>query len=112
MSGHDDLRDHDDQLIVGLFVRAFNDVTQELWRAHGKFPTWPVDPLHALAVLSEEYGELAKATLQHVYEPEKASLSDVRNEAVQTAAMALRFMMSIDSYRFQPSAQHIQGQEP
>ncbi len=33
-------------------------VKAELTRATAKFPTWPTDPLHALAVLGEEFGEL------------------------------------------------------
>ena len=35
-------------------------ITAELARAVKKFPTWPTDPLHALAVLGEEFGELTK----------------------------------------------------
>ena len=49
------------------------DVIAELGKALRKFPTWPTDPLHALAVLGEEYGELNKAMLQLVYEPHKTS---------------------------------------
>lgn len=40
-----------------------NEVKAELDRAVVKFPTWPTDPFHALAVLGEEYGELTKAVL-------------------------------------------------
>lgn len=82
----------------------------EVASASAKFPTWPTDPLHALAVLGEEYGELNKAVLQMVYEPHKASasLENVRDEAIQTAAMALRFLMSLDQYKYGPSEQHVQ----
>ena len=31
-------------------------IYEELDRAIAKFPTWPTDPLHALAVLGEEFG--------------------------------------------------------
>lgn len=44
-------------------------VQAELARAVDKFPTWPTDPLHALAVLGEEFGELTKAMLQHATAP-------------------------------------------
>lgn len=84
------------------------DVINEVGRATVKFPTWPTDPLHAVAVLGEEFGELTKATLQTVYEPHKSNLSDVREEAVQTAAMAIRFLMSLDRYEFSRCAQHAQ----
>lgn len=94
-----------------------HEVFDELDRALAKFPTWPTDPLHALAVLGEEIGELnidfgklTKATLQAVYEPHKSSMADVRCEAIQTAAMALRFLASLDRYELITSDQHQQGE--
>lgn len=90
---------------------AIADVLEEMQRAAAKFPTWPTDPLHALAVLGEEFGELTKAVLQRTYEPHKVSYDDVRSEAVQTAAMSLRFLLSLDAqaYLFIGSDQHEQG---
>lgn len=38
-------------------------VMDEVRRATQKFPTWPNDPLHAVAILGEEFGELTKAVL-------------------------------------------------
>jgi hypothetical protein len=87
---------------------TLDDLIAEIKRASEKFPSWPTDPLHALAVLGEEYGELTKAVLETVYEPEKSNVSDVRTEAIQTAAMAVRFLVSIDAYRFKPGALHSQ----
>jgi hypothetical protein len=86
-----------------------HEVLDEIERAIAKFPTWPTDPLHALAVLGEEFGELTKAVLQSVYEPHKSTPADVRAEAIQTAAMALRFLHSRDRYSYQPGAQHVQA---
>lgn len=83
-------------------------VLDEIERALRKFPTWPTDPLHALAVLGEEFGELTRAALQSVYEPHKVTSDDLRSEAVQTAAMALRFVASLDRYRFEEASQHKQ----
>lgn len=88
---------------------ALLDTCIEVDRARAKFSTWPTDPLHAVAVLGEEFGELTKATLQHTYEPHKSDFADVRTEAIQTAAMALRFVASLDQYVFQrESPQHQQ----
>ena len=84
------------------------DILAELERAMRKFPTWPTDPLHALAVLGEEFGELTKDVLQLTYEPHKTSRDNVRKEAMQTAAMALRFAASLDAYEYQPGVQHSQ----
>jgi NTP pyrophosphatase (non-canonical NTP hydrolase) len=84
-------------------------ITAEAARAMVKFPTWPTDPLHALAVLGEEYGELTKAMLQQTYEPHKTTLEEVRTEAIQTAAMAMRLVMSLDRYQYRHSEQHNQN---
>lgn len=85
------------------------DVANKIDRAIRKFPTWPTDPLHAVAVLGEEFGELTKAVLQSVYEPHKSTPDDVREEAVQVAAMALRFLASLDRYEYRKGDQHEQG---
>lgn len=85
-------------------------ILEELRRAVSKFPTWPTDPLHAIAVLGEEFGELTKATLQTTYEPHKSNRDDVRTEAIQTAAMALRFVISLDRYEYAHCTQHEQSE--
>ena len=106
-----------DVLIQTLFeVRAkhfasdnvVSEVLDEVKRATAKFPTWPTDPLHALAVLGEEFGELTKAMLQFTYEQHKTNRQEIRAEAVQTAAMALRLAMSLSAYDYAPSRQHKQ----
>lgn len=88
---------------------AIAQALAEIDRAVSKFPTWPTDALHALAVLGEEYGELTKAVLQGVYEPHKNKPGDVRKEAIQTAAMALRFLASVGVYSTDPCPQHSQA---
>ncbi len=84
-------------------------VIAEVMAATTKFPTWPTDPLHAFAVLGEEVGELQKAILQAVYEPHKSNPDDVRAEAIQVAAMAFRFLLSLDEYKYESGEQHQQG---
>lgn len=89
-------------------LTVFNSITEELERAVSKFPEFPTDPLHALAILGEEYGELNKAVLQFTYEPHKTSKEEIRMEAVQTATMAVRFLLSLDKYQYAESSQHNQ----
>lgn len=89
---------------------VFPDVLGELEKALDKFPTWPVDPLHALAVLSEEYGEVAKAMLELTYEPSKITIADARLEVAQMAAMAVRLMASLEEYVYQKSPQYKHGE--
>lgn len=81
-------------------MSEIDEIFDEIDRALAKFPTWPRDPLHALAVLGEEFGELTQAVLQRTYEPEKSDLAHVREEAIQTAAMAIRFVSALPGYRF------------
>lgn len=84
------------------------EILAEVNRATLKFPTWPTDPLHAIAILGEEFGELTKAMLQFTYEPHKTNQAEVRSEAIQTAAMALRLAMSLEAYVYARCEQHSQ----
>lgn len=84
-------------------------IENEVEAATRKFPTWPTDPLHALAVVGEEFGELTKDVLQLTYEPCKTTSFAVQYEAIQTAAMAVRFLMSLDQYDYRQATQHEQG---
>jgi len=90
--------------------KVSSEIQEELDTAVRDLPTWPTDPLHALAVLGEKYGALSKAVLQLTYAPHKegSSVAAVRREAVHTAVMALRFVMSLDQYRYGESKQHRQ----
>jgi hypothetical protein len=65
-------------------------ILTELEYACEQHPGWPADPVHQAAIVAEESGELVQAVLQHVYEPHKGG--NPIKEAVQTAAMAVRFM--------------------
>ena len=97
------------ELADALDAEQENAVLAEVHRARAKFPTWPTDPLHALAVLGEEFGELTKAVMHVVYEPDVGDTArEVREEAVQTAAMALRFVASLGEYVYRPGEQHQQ----
>lgn len=88
---------------------AVAKVLAELRRAMEIFPTWPTDPLHALGVVGEEVGELNKEVLQLTYEPRKATPGAMACEAVQAAAMALRFVASLDRYEVRQCSQHHQA---
>lgn len=93
--------------------RIIDDIQKEVKRAKKKFPAWPSDPLHAIAVVNEEVGELNQAILQAVYEPQKSDIGDVRNEAIQSVCTLLRFLESLDKckYNFEGSRQHLQSPE-
>ena len=90
---------------------VLREIQEEVERAMRKFPQWPTDPIHAATVIAEECGELQKAVLEAVYEPHKGSRHNIRTEAVQTAAMCLRFLSSMGAYEWFNSAQHPQDMD-
>lgn len=69
-------------------------VLDELARAETKYPTWPTDMIHQVAIMQEESGEAIRAAINHVYHGEP--LEDVRAELVQTAAMCLRCLKNLE----------------
>lgn len=68
-------------------------ILMELSRAIQKHPHFPEDLIHMAAIVAEESGELIRATVQQVYEG--GSMEEVRTEAVQTAATAIRFLLTL-----------------
>ncbi len=72
-------------------LRALKKVSEELIRAREMHPSWPEDSIHQAAIVQEEAGELIRAALQHEFDD--ADKQPMRTEAIQTAAMALRFLL-------------------
>ena len=105
---HDDFLNQEVKANGEKLDDVFDAVAEELGNAIGKFPQYPTDPIHALAILGEEYGELNKAVLQYTYEPHKTTKGEIRMEAIQTAAMAIRFLLSLDVFEYTQSEQHNQ----
>lgn len=92
--------------------KVVSDVLAEVAKARRKFPMWPSDPLHAVAIIGEEFGELTQALLQANYEPHRGDdLESIREEAIQLSAMTLRFLYSFEFYRYRPAEQHLQVEE-
>jgi len=77
-------------------------ILNELERAENKFPKWPADIVHAGAIVSEESGELIRACLNREYakggESDAQLLDECQKEAVQTGAMAFRFLKNFHLY--------------
>ena len=86
-------------------MKTEEDITEqiikELVRAERKFPFWPDDIIHAAAIVNEESGELIRAALQYVYED--GHKDELRKEAIQTAAMCIRFLKNIEGHIDQPN---------
>lgn len=82
---------------------AVHEIISECERAFQLYPLWPVDPIHAAAIVAEESGELVQAALDHTYSAlnhkNGNTLYRCRQEAIQTAAMAVRFLVNLEHYR-------------
>lgn len=82
-------------------ISNYHDISTEIIgeaiRATLIHPKWPTDALHAVSILTEESGELMKAAIEFHYN--NGDIEAVREEAVQTGAMALRVLMHIDKYK-------------
>lgn len=76
-------------------IKKFTQIINELERAEELHPVWPVDDkFHALTIITEELGELAQALLDH--HNKKIGWSNVEEEAIQVAAMGLRFFFNLE----------------
>ena len=76
--------------------QIIQQIVEEVKRAESIHPKWPSDPVHAAAILSEEAGEVVKA-VNNVATKHKGD-SDYLTEAIQCAAMCVRFLKNIDKY--------------
>jgi hypothetical protein len=79
------------------------EIAREIAKATRKFPTWPTRGTDAAAIVAEESGELQQAVLQATYEG--GSADTVRKEAIQTAAMAIQFLLNLPDTRFDAGEQ-------
>ena len=80
-----------------IILKAF---AEECKRAEEKHPHFADDIIHASAILNEEAGELTKAALDYHYKGGKIeNLEQVRVEAIQVGAMALRLLLNLEDLR-------------
>lgn len=74
-------------------MQALINIINEYSSACVKHPNWPKDKIHQAAIIAEEAGELIRASLKYEYENDVDSELEV--EAIQTGAMALRFLVNL-----------------
>ena len=78
------------------------EIMMEVERAHQKHPKWPDCPIKQIAIVSEESGELTRAGNQ--LDEGKGTFEEIRTEAIQTAAVTIRFLMQLpktkEAYNF------------
>lgn len=78
--------------------KVIEEVFKELREAEEKHPYWPKDIIHQAAIVAEEAGEMLKECNNLGFFEYKGKEKDqkqrVKEEAIQTAAMALRFLFN------------------
>ena len=74
-------------------------VCAEIDRATVTWKGWPSDPVHAAGVVAEEGGELLKAAMDYTYT--WGDKDHMLTEAVQTAAMAIRFVVAFQAGHYE-----------
>ena len=72
----------------------YSRIQDELERAEKKHPIFPLNIFEQLAIMQEEAGEVTKAVLHLKYE--NGTLYDIEEELVQTAAMCMRMLQSLE----------------
>lgn len=87
-----------DPEIVGYLLIIAN----ELKKAEKKHPDYPKDHVHQSAIIAEEAGETLKCSLEHKYE--HGPYYAMHKEAIQTGAMALRFL--VENWRSEKETSH------
>lgn len=68
-------------------------ILAELSKAEIKHPNWPDNIVEQSAIVAEESGELIRAALQEKFEG--GTKEECRKEAIQTAAMCIRFLKNL-----------------
>ncbi|QZE55904.1 hypothetical protein pEaSNUABM52_00046 [Erwinia phage pEp_SNUABM_52] len=74
---------------------AINDMLDELSAAEQVHPHWPEEVIHAGAILTEEAGECLRDCVTYDETGIPDLITSMRQEAVQTGAMAIRFIKNL-----------------
>jgi NTP pyrophosphatase (non-canonical NTP hydrolase) len=86
----------DEERSSGTIDRAVSDVIAERVRQDQKWGEQNHAPFTYLTILMEEVGELAQAALQTKFGGKHGGLDHMREEAIQTAAVALAIVECLD----------------
>lgn len=83
--------------VIEIPLKKWKLMKNELKAAKNKFPNFPTDPIHAAGIVAEEAGELVRAAHRVTYEGKP--MSELLEEAIQTGAMAARFIENYGNYK-------------
>ena len=84
--------------MAGTFVSAIDSMMDEVDRAEHTHGSLPIHDLpRVAAILTEECGEVAKATLELTRNPPEATKDHLIAEYVQVAAVAIRAVVALEN---------------
>ena len=78
-----------------FFDQCLVAIAGELESVEEEHPYWPDDPVQAAALVAEKAGDLLAASSCHDYQSATGK-KRILKEAIQTGAMALKFMLTAD----------------
>lgn len=78
-------------------IRIVEMVHSELNRAELLHQDYPDNIFEAIAIITEELGELSQAALDHKYKGD--DFQNIIDEGVQVAAMGLRFLFNVSRFK-------------
>ncbi|QZE57922.1 hypothetical protein MPK70_gp046 [Erwinia phage pEa_SNUABM_33] len=81
--------------VHGREQAAINLILNELRDAETDHPTWPEECIHAASIVVEEAGELLRDCATFEENGDARLIENMRIEAMQTGAMALRFLKNL-----------------
>jgi len=73
----------------------------EIESAESKYPIWPECHIRRAAIVAEEAGELIREA--NLLSEGKGNIENLKTEAIQTAATAIRFLKLLDN----PELKHL-----
>lgn len=83
------------QSVHGREQAAMQQIMNELRDAETDHPTWPEECIHAASIVVEEAGELLRDCATFEENGDMRLIENMRIEAVQTGAMAMRFLKNL-----------------
>ena len=94
---------------VQVTQHVLSDVLKERMLQDKKWGEQNHDPFCYLAVLGEEYGEAVKSALQTKFGGPEAGVEKLRNELIQTAAVAVAMVECLDRGKWEWGKYEVQA---
>ena len=87
-------------LVIGeLTTWAIDQVIEELRKAEEKHPSWPVDQVHAVSIMSEEVGKAVRAANDYeFFDHGQGQINELANKLARSGAMVVRCLENLKAF--------------